>query len=508
MRGDTAERREAAAQGSEHAGLSAHVRRGVASFLPSALPLLSRRQYALELRITAMLAFMLAGVEAGVAGVIVKHGYHALVERGELSERALNLAVALVSSATAIANITSFVWVRLAHGMDKVAFVNRMLVSMAGCVALLALVPKDDVHLLGARVSGATGLWVFVSLIMLARMIWAGYISIRSTIWRANYERDIRARVTGRFATVQVQCIALLALGMGVAMEASPDSFRILLPTGALFGLFAAWKYRSMRVRGHRKLLADEKGDDASAQPTLSPLSMVRLLAQDRMFAGYMACMFTIGMGNLMVTPLLTIVLKDRFNYDYLPSMLLTQSLPLLMMPLAIPYWAARLGKKHVIEFRTLHCWLFAVVSCTLLIASVTGATWLLYVAAIVQGFAWAGGVLAWNLGHLDFAPPHRATQYMGVHVTLTGVRGILSPVLGVLVYNALEASAPGRGGWVFAMSLGLILASAIGFQVLGRAFQKARAEGRIAAHPGEGAPAPDQPRTTPVEPVAPSRNQ
>src|ERR1044071_2981930 len=50
-----------------------------------------------------------------------------------------------------------------------------------------------------------------------------------------------------------------------------------------------------------------------------------------------------------------------------------------------------------------------------LLIAVTTGQAWLLFLTAVLTGIADAGGVLAWNLGHHDFAKDHneigRATR-------------------------------------------------------------------------------------------------
>jgi hypothetical protein len=70
----------------------------------------------------------------------------------------------------------------------------------------------------------------------------------------------------------------------------------------------------------------------------------------------------------------------------------------------------------------------------------------------IVLGIANGGGMLAWNLGHHDFARGADAALYMGVHVTLTGVRGAFAPFLGTLIYTGMSAPfvIPGVGAWIF----------------------------------------------------------
>ena len=81
------------------------------------------------------------------------------------------------------------------------------------------------------------------------------------------------------------------------------------------------------------------------------------------------------------------------------------------------------------------------------------------------------GGVLAWNLGHHDFAPPETSSQYMGVHVTLTGIRGLLAPLLGVAAYEFLMKNGYETGAGVFLLAVALGILGATGFLLLGRRF-------------------------------------
>jgi hypothetical protein len=108
-------------------------------------------------------------------------------------------------------------------------------------------------------------------------------------------------------------------------------------------------------------------------------------------------------------------------------------------------------------------------------VAVVTGQAWLLFITAALVGIADAGGVLAWNLGHHDFAKDHNASQYMGVHVTLTGIRGLIAPFLGVGIYELQNHWHPGAGVWVFLPCLLLNASGAFGFVVMARHMNTAR---------------------------------
>jgi hypothetical protein len=57
----------------------------------------------------------------------------------------------------------------------------------------------------------------------------------------------------------------------------------------------------------------------------------------------------------------------------------------------------------------------------------------------------------------------------MGVHVTLTGVRGAIGPPAGILIYQWLEAARPGAGVYSLALPLIFVTVGAFGFSHMRR---------------------------------------
>ncbi len=82
----------------------------------------------------------------------------------------------------------------------------------------------------------------------------------------------------------------------------------------------------------------------------------------------------------------------------------------------------------------------------------------------MLLGAAQAGANLGWNLGSQRFRLEGRAQHYMGVHVTLTGLRGGSRRPSGVLAYMALERLRAGSGQYALLLPLALTAAGAIGF--------------------------------------------
>ena len=459
------------------------LRRAFVSFHPRSMPPMVRANYRRELVASSLLPFALTIFEGGVLGVLIRNGFEPLVATGDLSRTALNYAVAMVAAAPAVGNISSFIWVRLWHGQPLARAVASQQAIVAILCALVAFAPRT-----------ALGMWLMAFGAVGARMAWAGALTLRSTAWNQNYPRSNRARIAGKFATIQTLTVGALGLGMGWAVDRSAEAgelnwmgFRALAIIGAGFGIAGALSWSRVRVRRQRSLLRAEGLGADSARPSLNPAAMIRTLTEDRPFAGYMLCMFLLGSGNLMIMAPLVLVLRDRFQMDNFAGIAVASSIPYLMMPLMIPLWARLLERWHIIRFRVVHSWVFVTSTALLIAAAITMSEPLLYASAVIKGAAFAGGALAWTLGHLDFAPPHKASQYMGVHVTLTGVRGLLAPFIGVALYEALEDNVgPGAGSAVFLLCLALSAAGGYGFLLLAR-----RVDPRLGPHhePVEVAP-------------------
>jgi hypothetical protein len=165
-----------------------------------------------------------------------------------------------------------------------------------------------------------------------------------------------------------------------------------------------------------------------------------------------------------MMTAQLVVLFSDRLHLSSLTQILLLTVVPLLLMPLFLPAWARLFDRGHIIEYRSRQCWALVAAIVLLTMGVVLKNQALLWPGSLLIGVSYAGANLGWNLGHNDFASPGRAQHYMGVHVTLTGVRGLIAPALGMVCYELVEWRWPGCGAAVLLLPLVLVTAGAIGF--------------------------------------------
>jgi hypothetical protein len=288
-------------------------------------------------------------------------------------------------------------------------------------------------------------------------------LTVRAAVWSANYPRNAVARITGRIVVLTSLGMAATAAMAGIVLSASPEHSMLLYLAAGAAALLAAWFSQRMRVRRAYQLRAAEHG--ASGRSDLFSLASFRkVLASDPDYRRFMLWMAVYGAGNLMVTGQLVILFTDRLQLPAAQQVAILTIVPLLCMPLFTPMWARMFDAGHVVQFRARQCWVVVAAIATVIIAVFLRSHWLLWCSAVLFGISTAGANLGWNLGHNDFASLGKVQQYMGVHVTLTGMRGLLAPPLGAVIYTLLERWAPGAGRYALLLPLGMCLAGAIGF--------------------------------------------
>ena len=450
-------------------------------FAPKAQSAFVRRAYTRELVGELSFTFPLAMLQAGVISVI-----------GTLLFGVGPMGVATIAAAPMFANATSTLWAKLANGRRKaftVAVLQSLLLVMVAVIALLPTKPSNAA--------------VFVGCYVLARCLIAGVITVRTVIWRANYPRHSRSRITGRLMLLNTCMLAAIPFAAGLLFSEEkgfdPRLYLAVYLAAALAGIIGVISYAGLRVRRERALRKEELSPTIGSADTPGPpvrTSAIQILLTDHHFRSYMVWQFFAGVatmaGNTVLIAFITqqlALLPEKWTLGpsslglgrFFVGFVLTEAAVQLFVALSIPFWAHYLDKVHVTRFRTRHglTWIFTQSTAFLAVFAATtsiGFEWLMLlilIPRIGQGILFGGGRLAWQLGHHDFADRHLAATYMGIHQTLTGVRGFIAPFLGVLLYtgfnqfNLLGISIPawqGIGYWVFAITLACALIGWLGF--------------------------------------------
>jgi len=411
-----------------------------------------RQQFKKEILSWSLLAFAMAAFEGGVAGVLVNHLY-----RGVVDDLWLNQAIAIVSGAPAIANLASPFWARIEQGRNKVKLVAFLSMFCSLSLLFYIFAPESSI-----------GLFLAVCGSLFSRICWSGILTVRSAVWRANYPRYLRAKITASFTLPMAIILSVTGIFIGFISGYSKSYYHVFYLLLLLTGLCGAYLYQTLKIR-NAQLLATKEVELEQVEGKFSIHTLIGILKSNRPFRSYMMAMFIFGSGNLMFIAPLILILNDQFHISQWQQIVITSSLPLAALPVTIGLWAKLLNKSHIIQYRAIHSWSFVVALGLFASSSIFDSSWVLWPASFAFGTAVAGAILGWNLGHHDFSSPERASHYMAVHVTLTGVRGLIMPVIGVNIYESLMLFNHDLGKYMLILPFLLSLTGAITFVLLAK---------------------------------------
>ncbi len=398
------------------------------------LPRLSRPNYRREFAHLALWGVVVGTLDGTIAGVVAKKTFGAS-----------DALTTIVWSLPIIANVLNLVWGIALQTLRKRPTYLTLAALLLLCVASVALTPSTWQR---------WGAVIFAAQVGLMNTLLSGLLTLRSTIWRVNYPTSHRARITSRLLTLRWLISLLSGVAATALFDHDPLLYRFLYPATALIGAFSLAPLSFVRIRGERAELIRavrerrQRSADGRAAWWHSFSDAIAILHRDRPYAVYMLGQFCLGSANFFVDGILISLLSGGLGLGYLHASALITFVPTLVTLLTLAAWSYYLDRHGVIRFRVVNTqiWLSSYVGVTLAYyilqldfgGSVILAYGVFLLGRLLNGVARGGGTLAWSIGHLDFASGEQAELYLGIHVALTGVRGLIMPLAGTLAYQTI----------------------------------------------------------------------
>ena len=161
----------------------------------------------------------------------------------------------------------------------------------------------------------------------------------------------------------------------------------------------------------------------------VNPLSRLSLVWSDKIFGTILLAWMFLGVSNLTTFPLRTEFLASGKPFEaYAPWLivLLIDVVPTIFRMASVVLWGKLFDKVNFILLRGTLNLIFGLST----LCFFTPILGLQIFGAMTKGFGHGGAGVAWSLWVTKFAPPEKTADYMAVHTFLTGIRGILSPML------------------------------------------------------------------------------
>ncbi|MBN2583468.1 MAG: hypothetical protein JXL80_10395 [Planctomycetes bacterium] len=375
----------------------------------------------------------------------------------------LALAVALPM----VNQLLSPAWSGAGHLRRKVPFFRLGAYLTAGFIALSAASSPLLVRLMGPKAS-SPGLFgaspEALSFMLLTTLAWfaaSGFNVLVTSVYRCNYPVLTRARVVSRINVFKFLAALPVAVGVALLLEqasASGDrSFVWLLVVGSAALVAAALIYNRQIVVGEEAYPAGWNARELLRQ--LVPQNLFGLLARNPHFLRYQIWQTFHGAGNIICLPAMTMVMvdKDKWNMGYAEYLVITTVIPGVAQIFSSVLWAPLIDRFSPSKARTYNTpfwvlgWLFFGYG------AMTGTTWTAYASRAAAGIAMSGAGLIWALGSLHYSRREDPSQLVAAHSFLTGIRGLLFPLVGGWLYVHV-------GNWVFFIGAASMVIGGIGF--------------------------------------------
>ena len=307
--------------------------------------------------------------------------------------------------------------VSLTRKMRWKAATGAAAASWMGCAAFLVAAVSGDLR-------------VFVPACMLGVMSLTMGIPMLTQIYQENYPASERGDLFSKAVMVRVFSAAAFAWAGGLWLDAHMDGYRLLmLSFAAASGMGAWWIGKCPSTVLH-------------VETSSNPLHGMRHVRNDKLFRWLLVSWMLMGFGNLLMLPLrVEFLANPRYGIQLSPPViaLLVTMIPSLTNLVFARFWGRLFDRMNFFLLRiVLNAFFVAAITSFFIFGSMAGFV----LGGFFFGMATSGGNVAWSLWVTKVAKPEFVADYMGVHSFLTGVRGMLAPLLGFYLIDWIRMSS------------------------------------------------------------------
>ena len=169
--------------------------------------------------------------------------------------------------------------------------------------------------------------------------------------------------------------------------------------------------------------------------------SMIAILKKDPVFLKFELYFYVYGIAFMIILPAIPLYLVDNLRLNYTEISTAKVLIPQFFIIVLAPFVGKLHDRTTPQRFSGLSFLILSSYPLILGCASFfTPSTALVFVYAsyIMYGIAMIGVSFAWNISTIELAKHGSPQQYQAIHITLTGIRGLIIPPLGYLLLRLI----------------------------------------------------------------------
>lgn len=303
--------------------------------------------------------------------------------------------------------------------------------------------------------------FIFIFAIAVMSIIDSLLLPSWNIVYKHNYTAEKRSSLYSYASSLSTATLLLMATVFGYFLDLNHDLYKLLFPVAGILGIIMYYNLMKMLNFFFSK---EAENVERSFRMDLSLLkdililpirNSIRILKTNRRFLVFEINFFVYGMAFMISSPAIPVFLVDGLDLAYTPISfakgLIFHSALIIFTPIS----GKILGINNPTKFSG-YMFLLLILFPLILLAAKYFPLWgiynspvhILFLSFFLFGTAMSGVTIAWNLSSIYYAPHNEVSNYQAVHVTLTGVRGLFSPILGYAIMQ------------IFSIEIALILAS------------------------------------------------
>lgn len=334
---------------------------------------------------------------------------------------------------------------------SKKRLLKRVALLTHAPLALMLLFPKD------MEILEATSRYHYIFLfIFLAYFLSRPFVYPTINLFLKNNYRDKYFGSLYSYGTsLQKITMLLTAFAFGVMLDFNPFVYRFVYPALGFLGVLSIfWLTRIKFVPAHEESTA-KQNILYSVKDALK--RMIGILKTNKPFLDYQLGFMLYGFAFMSTKAVITLFYDEALHLNY-TSVAFYQNIFNVLAIFLLPVFGRLIGKIDPRKFAGLTFIALALYLFFIMITSYFPGhieVWNLHIyytliiAVLFNGIFVATMSLAWYIGSAYFCSREEAGDYQSVHLTVTGIRGLVAPMIGVYFYNAI--------GFTGTFSIGII---------------------------------------------------
>lgn len=247
-------------------------------------------------------------------------------------------------------------------------------------------------------------------------------------------------------------------LGFGIWLDADPYAFTIVYPAMALLGIGSIYILALIPYKSEDKVLVPKLGLWRSSMESLR--NMLRIFKVNKAYRDFETGFNLYGFAWMTTVAVITIYFDKELHLSYSSVAFYKNSYNLLSIML-FPFFGKLIGridprKFAIYTFLSLFFYFLFLVLTRAFPENTSIAGIQLYymlIPAFMSHAVFAATMgLLWYIGSAYFSKNEEAADYQSVHLTMTGIRAIYGPILGVFFYQWFGIT------WTFMFAMGALL--------------------------------------------------